>query len=133
VNVYSLFFASMQNGMLNFALGSTHILLENHYNQQLVLLIAIESIYIILLAISLKSCKIHKKKIHVWQNVMASSLRICLIFSFYLDFELLTTTKNLFNDLQINIMILYLINWVLSILTSYILLLFDVFRYLMKE
>ena len=41
INVNSLLVATMQNGLLSFALGSIHILMENEYHQQLGLLLKI--------------------------------------------------------------------------------------------
>ncbi len=40
-NVKSFLVATMQNGLLSFALGSTHILMEYDYYKQLTLLLAV--------------------------------------------------------------------------------------------
>ena len=85
------------------------------------------------MVISVKSNKVHQKKYIAWLNCLASSLRICLIFSFSLDYQMQSLFKDVFSDFQIVVLIIYLLNWILSILIGYVFLLTKFITYLMIQ
>lgn len=120
VNIKSIFFTTFHTGILNFGLGVSHMLLLNHQNNQLLILGLIELIYIILLGISVKSRNIYSKKFMGWQYMVSSFLRIGFISTFILDTSKTSLTHDLINKIQTIFIILYLTNWIISILIAYL-------------
>lgn len=75
----------IEYGFLNFCLGAAHIVLENHYNTQLLVLFIIELSFIIVVLYAIKNLNVYEFKYIEWMNVLASFLRILLIFTYYCD------------------------------------------------
>lgn len=75
----------IEYGFLNFCLGAAHIVLENHYNIQLLVLFIIELSFISVIIYSIRNFNVYEFKYIEWMNVLASFLRILLIFTYYFD------------------------------------------------
>lgn len=75
----------IENGFLNFCLGTAHIVLENHYNTQLIVLFLVELSFIIVVVFIIRNFNVYEFKYIEWMNILASFLRILLIFTYYFD------------------------------------------------
>jgi hypothetical protein len=59
VGLPSIWFTTFHTGILNFCFGACHLLMQNHEENQLVILIVIEAAYVTFLTFSLRSNKIY--------------------------------------------------------------------------
>lgn len=75
----------VEYGLLNFCLGAAHLMVENYYNTQLLVLFWVEVVFITVIVSSINKSKIYEYKYIEWQNILASFLRICLIITYYFD------------------------------------------------
>lgn len=122
----------IENSFLNFCLGVAHIVLENHYNYQLLTLFLIETLFITAIVYSVKNRRLYEFKYIEWQNILASFLRILLIFTYYFD-QSCPGLYEVVDEVQMYLIIIYLFNWIFSAIFAYFLLSYSLFKYIHKK
>ncbi len=110
-NLKSVIHLTIESGLLNFCLGACHALFLEDYRIQLITLTFVEMAYIMTLIWSLHARKVYLLKYVGWQNIIASFLRIFLMFIFSLDKDIDYKNYSIYEEIQIFIVNLYILNW----------------------
>ncbi len=80
----------------------------------------------------IKSHKLYEFKYMVWMTVLASFLRVCLIFTYYFD-QTAPGKYAVVDEVQMYLIIIYLFNWIISTIIAYFMLVFNLGKYLIEK